>query len=102
MKESKLVTNTLKALKDTYGGWWINVVGHPRQRRGIPDILGICEGIFFGLEAKLPGKEADLTESQKYNIKLINKAGGVASMFTSVNEAKRIVSRALREKQANK
>lgn len=42
---------------------------------GIPDLLVCCNGYFLGLEIKAEnGKSSEL---QKYNIKEIQKAGGV-------------------------
>jgi hypothetical protein len=57
------------------------------QQGGLPDIIGCYQGVFFGLEVKLPGKEHTLTERQAHALKSIRRADGKARVVTSVDEA---------------
>ena len=61
------------------------------QRRGTPDIIGTCQGVFFGFEVKDPvtGK---LSMIQKSELEKIRRAGGVASVVTSVDCVKALIS----------
>ncbi len=86
MRESSLTRSILKALQRR-GGFWFKVHGHPGQRRGIPDIIGVYQGRFFGLEVKVPGRATRVTELQSYILDQIREAGGVADVITSADEA---------------
>lgn len=96
--ESRIVQQVVNALHREVGGYWIKIHGSPFQTRGIPDIIGCCEGKFFGLEIKQPGKEHTLTDYQKYNIGMIEDKGkGVAAMITTAEEAVTLVKRGIDE-----
>jgi len=87
MSEARLVTKIIVSLEGQVGGFWIKIHGGPFQRAGIPDIIGCCEGYFFGFEVKLPGREHNLTKLQQHILKLINQAGGCAMMITTPDQA---------------
>jgi len=84
--ESRLRTRIVKALNDYSGFWYVN---HQTQygQTGIPDITGIYQGYYFGLEVKRPGYEYTLTERQSRVLKKIRLAGGKAAVVTSVDDA---------------
>jgi len=88
MLESTLVKNIIKALnKHTQKrSLWIKIHGGPFQVAGLPDIIGLYKGTFYGFEVKCPGKEDTLTPLQKHFIKKINDSGGIARMVVSVDE----------------
>ena len=88
MSEVQLVKNILKKLRSTtqQEGLWIKIHGGPFQVVGLPDIIGLYKGRFYGFEIKLPGKEDTLTAVQQYYIDRINNCGGVSLMATSVRE----------------
>jgi hypothetical protein len=72
----------------------MKIHGSPYQRAGFPDIVGCIEGMFVGLEIKLPGKE--LTPLQEHEIDAIRTKGrGCAARASSVEEAIRVVRSAL-------
>lgn len=54
------------------------------QRRGIPDIIGIIDGRFFGIEVKI-GKDRQ-SEHQKEIEEEINNAGGVYFIAKSYDD----------------
>jgi len=91
MKESSLVSRILKALKGR-GGYWFKVHGHPGQTRGLPDIIGVYQGRFVGLEVKVSHRKNRVTELQRYTLEQIRKAGGVGEVVTSVQEALDVIS----------
>ena len=87
MSEAGLVKKTMARLTKE-GGLWIKVSAGPFQVAGLPDIIGCYNGRFYGLEAKLPGKERTLTKIQQWWISEINTTGGgKATMFTTVEQA---------------
>lgn len=51
--------------------------------RGIPDIVGLVNGYFVALEAKVGLNDA--SPLQKHNIKLIREAGGFACVIDDTN-----------------
>lgn len=79
----KRISTSLK----NYSGYWVRIHGGMYQQGGLPDIIGVYQGFFFGLEVKLPGKEHTLTQRQAHALKQIRDAGGKAKMVTSVDEA---------------
>ena len=85
--ETLLAEKIVKALNSKLGGYWVNIHGSPFQSRGIPDITGCYNGVYIGIEVKMPGKGNTLSKYQELNIKKINEAGGRATMVESVNEA---------------
>lgn len=91
MRESSLVRRILKALKGR-GGYWFKVHGHPGQTRGLPDIIGVYQGRFVGLEVKVPHRKDRVTELQAYTLEQIRQAGGVGEVVTSVQDALDIIS----------
>lgn len=90
MTESVLTKKIARALRDS-GAWAVKTHGDPRQRRGLPDLMGCYRGVMFGLEVKLPGKERTLTEIQKQTLMEIKRAGGLAFMITTVDQALKVL-----------
>lgn len=98
MTETALVAKIISTLEKEVGGFWIKIHGSPFQRRGIPDILGCCEGMFFGLEVKLPGGEDTLSKYQEKTIEWINTKGkGRATMVISPKQAVKFVKSYLKK-----
>lgn len=80
-------------------------VGSPFQTAGIPDLLVCIEGLFVGIEVKWarPGEShqhalSRATPQQRQQIQLIMRAGGMAGVVASVDEALDLCRRAF-EKQ---
>lgn len=84
--EAKITRAILRRLKQE-GGWWAKVHGGPFQVAGLPDIIGLREGVFYGIEVKCPGKLNTLTALQKHTLSVLRKNGGVCGVVTSVGEA---------------
>lgn len=90
MNEAALRKAIVTSLR-RYSGWWVVTHGGMYQQGGLPDIIGCYQGIFIGLEVKLPGKEHTLTARQAHTLERIRRAGGKAAMVTSVQQAMDIV-----------
>jgi len=84
--ESRLQQKIRRSLEKDFGGFWVKIWGGPFQQAGIPDLIGCCEGHFFAFEVKTPkGKPSAL---QLDIIDKIKKAGGVAAVITTYEEAR--------------
>lgn len=88
-KESDLQNKVIKVLKQIFKeDIWFSKISD-RYNKGIPDIIGCIDGMFFGLEFKRDkGRPSKL---QEYNIDKIIKAGGKVCIVRTVEEALRIL-----------
>ena len=75
----------MKEYLKSKGAWVLKYWGGSSQKginftkSGIPDLLVCFRGVFIGIELKAPkGKPSDL---QWYNLKEIDKAGGIAILL---------------------
>lgn len=90
MKEKDLRTKIKKALEAK--GYFVAVIHQTGYGViGLPDLVVCADGLFIGIEVKLPGRESRLTERQSRILKAIEGAGGTAEMCTSVDDALSIV-----------
>lgn len=69
--------------------------GDPMQEVGIPDLLICYRGRFVGLEGKQPG--ASPSPKQKQVLDEIEKAGGYAVVFSTVEEVVALLAKIDRE-----
>lgn len=97
MNERMLTKRITDTLKKEFGtdAWVFKVVGDPRQRAGVPDILVCARGYFVALEVKMPGKEHNTSKLQDHVIQLIDQACGVVRVISSPQEAVDIVYEAV-------
>lgn len=89
-KESQLRTKIVKALRER-GGFWAVIHQSGTQIIGLPDIVGVYRGRFYGIEVKRPGKERTLTERQARILNDIRDAKGRSGVVTSVDDALRFL-----------
>ena len=75
MAEEKNFENKVKKYLSSIDAYYFKVWGGGYQQAGIPDVICCKNGIFIGIELKSTNGKA--TELQKYNIKQINKSGGI-------------------------
>lgn len=102
--EGRLQRRIIDAIKREHpGSWRFNVVGSPYQMAGVPDILVCVHGLLVGIEVKLPrpGESEQhardrATAQQRVQIERINRAGGMAGVVLSVDEALDLIGRGLR------
>ena len=75
MNEKRVEMKIRKEL-EKYNAWVLKTWSNGIQRAGIPDLIVCLNGHFVGIEVKAEkGKPSEL---QKYNIKKIKEAGGIA------------------------
>lgn len=75
-------------LKSLKGCWFYMPVQNGMGMVGIPDIIGVWQGQFFGIECKAPGKENNVTPNQHKRLTDISHAGGIALVASSVDAVK--------------
>lgn len=75
MREQQLQSKIIKEL-EKQGAWVVKVIS--ANKRGTPDLIACLNGKFYAIEVKAPGKLSTVSEIQKYQLKKITEAGGVA------------------------
>ena len=73
--ESKLKAKVKKMLT-SHGVYYFMPNTHGYGRSGVPDIVGLYNGRFIGIECKTRGNEA--TDLQMHNLVQIQENGGIA------------------------
>jgi len=102
VSESDVQADIRKALEVEVGGFWWKVVGGRFQRTGLPDLVGVVQGYFIGIEVKVPGRANTLTAIQASTIIRINKEKGLSFMSTSPEHAVQTVRAWLTDKRHGK
>ena len=84
--ESRLQRKIQDAIK--IKGWFcFKVHGSEFMMAGLPDLIVCADGLFIGLEVKLPSTRNNTSARQDYVHGLIQAAGGTAVVVCSVEEA---------------
>jgi Holliday junction resolvase len=97
-RETRRQKKTQDLLREHVGGYWRKIWGGPFQQGGIPDILGCCEGLFFGFEIKEP--DGETSQLQDDDIEEIIEAGGCAAVIVEPMDAVKLVQRVIRRSKA--
>ena len=79
-----------KAYPDAYGK---KLTLMEYSEGGIPDLLVIIDGHYFGFEIKRPFIGGDATDLQKQNIQWIREAGGTAAVVSYPEQAMEIIGK---------
>ena len=94
-EETLLVTRIEEVLRERYPeAWMLKVHGGRFQRQGVPDLLAIIDGRFYGFEVKhqKPGETAQqavdrATPGQRHEIAAQRRAGARAAVVLSPQDA---------------
>lgn len=90
-KESYFQDKVKKALQKSYPDAFVAKIAQGQfSRRGIPDILAIVNGHYFGFEIKRPVL-GEASRIQEKTIEAIIKAGGTAAFVSYPEEALQII-----------
>lgn len=95
--ESRLSQKIMVKLR-AEGYFCFKVHGNELMMAGLPDIVVCAEGLFIGLETKMPEKRNNTSPRQDYVHGKIREAGGTAVVVTSTSEALRAVKNALEQR----
>jgi len=89
-KPETLITNAcMRLLRGIPDSWWKKNHGSVYSGRGWPDIEGMVDGMFFGIEVKRPGRDA--TPIQAERLRQIREAGGIVAVVHSVHELRALM-----------
>ena len=91
MREKAMENKIKQYLKTVEDLYFFKEHGGLYGTAGVPDIICCYKGQFIALEVKAPDGKA--TALQDATIKRIRKAGGVAEVVRSVEEAKEIITK---------
>lgn len=91
MNESEIVKQIKEYLKTVPNCFFWKEHGGQFGASGIPDIIICLKGRFVAFEVKT--KKGKLTVLQAITLRQIQKAGGIAEVVRSVEDAKRIVTK---------
>ena len=91
MREKAIENKIKQYLKTVEDLYFFKEHGGLYGTAGVPDIICCYKGQFIALEVKAPDGKA--TALQDATIKRIRKAGGVAEVVRSVEEAKEIITK---------
>lgn len=83
----KRVENSIKKYLDSLGAYHIKIHGSAFMPAGTPDLLACVNGKFVGIEVKKPSGGV-VSELQKFKIKQIQNAGGVAFVANDLEVVK--------------
>lgn len=83
------IQQAIQAELQRRGAFCFKVHGSAFQAKGLPDIVGCIDGRFFGIEVKVPGRDAE--PIQRLQLRRIIEAGGIAGVAHSVAEAVDII-----------
>lgn len=85
-RESQLSRKIMQALR-AEGYFCFKVHGGPQMTAGLPDIIVCAEGLFIGLETKLPETRNNVSPRQQFVHDQIAASGGVVKVVCSAREA---------------
>ena len=94
--ESRLQRKIQDALK-LQGYFVFKVHGSEFMMAGLPDLIVCAEGLFIGLEVKLPATRKNTSARQDYVHDLIRAAEGAAVVVCSADEAVSFIHAYLKE-----
>lgn len=83
--ESRLSRRIAQALR-AKGAFVFKVHGSALMMAGLPDLIGVYKGRFFGFETKMP-EGADPTPIQRLRHQQIREAGGHVAVVRTVGQA---------------
>lgn len=88
--ESKLSRKIMDRLR-LEGYFCFKVHGSEYMMAGLPDIIVCAEGLFIGLETKMPGERGNVSPRQSYVHSQIENAKGHAEVVCSPQEGLDVV-----------
>jgi hypothetical protein len=91
--ESRLQKRISTKLKKQCGGKWYKVHGGPFQEKFKPDLDGVCEGLAFKFEVKIP-LEGTPSEGQLEELERYREAGAIACIVETPDQAVTLVKAA--------
>ena len=66
------------------GAYVVKIVA--ASKKGVPDILACYRGFFLGIEVKTPTTRSNVSKLQEYNLRQIDKAGGLCGIAVEFSD----------------
>lgn len=88
--EAKLSRRIMDALR-AEGYFCFKVHGSEFMMAGLPDIICCADGLFIGLETKMPQSRGNVSPRQTLVHSQIQNAGGIAHVVCSPQEALNVI-----------
>lgn len=88
--QKKIIAELKKAHPDAF---FHKVTLMQYSEAGLPDLLMIKKGHYFGFEIKRPAPLGNVTDLQEKTMERIRGAGGTAEVITSADEANEIIKK---------
>ena len=85
--ETRLRSKIVKAIHDYYPDTHVEHPHGSQYSAGMLDLVGCHESVYFAFEVKTPQNKKGATDLQRATMESIRKAGGVAEVIQSVEEA---------------
>lgn len=89
MQPEAKIGRKIREYIENVGGFTFKVHGGPQMMAGLPDIICCYKGYFIGIEVKQPGQKP--SARQEFVMRLIQRAGGVAIVATSVERVQEVI-----------
>ena len=90
MKEQDYQRKITKYL-ESQGAYVVKVI--TASKKGVPDILCCYRGFFLGIEVKTPLTRTNVSNLQEYNLRLIDKAGGLCGIAVEFSDIEPFLDR---------
>lgn len=82
MKSEQKIQKAIVDFLKSIGAYVVKVIN--ATKKGVLDIIACVNGRFVTIEVKKPETKDDVSDLQAYNIKLAQKAGGIAFVAWNV------------------
>lgn len=83
MSEQQIQRKIIELI-EARGGYVVKVIS--ASRSGVPDLLVCFDGMFIGLEVKMPTTSTNVSKLQQYNLQKIIDSGGRSAVVWSVEQ----------------
>ncbi len=84
--EKHIVSDIIKYLNKTDDCHVWKSHGGMYSTPGVPDVIGVYQGKFLGIEVKRPDKKKSVTKLQQTFINKLNDCGGISFVACSVDD----------------
>ena len=91
MKESEIISAVKEYLKTVEGCFFWKEHGGQFGQAGLPDLIVCLNGRFIAFEVK--AEKGKTTVLQEVTLRKIRKAGGIAEVVRSVEDAKAVIKK---------
>lgn len=89
MQPEAKVTKKIREYLIGAGAFVFKVHGGPTMMAGLPDLVACCDGLFIGIEVKMPGNKTSAVQDHVHT--KITEAGGAVIVAYGVEDVQQII-----------